>query len=96
MTGGREIWWIASDSPEEWGGLRIAYFFNAIGGEVLVVLSGEIDRRRVGVRVWTDIEAREGWFKVAQITTPTPAQIDAARPAPSRSRSPSAPPARRA
>lgn len=73
-----EIWWIASDAPEEWGGLRIAHFRKTVSGDLIVVIQGEVDPRRRGVRVWADIERREGWFKIVQIVAPSVEQIAAA------------------
>lgn len=66
-----EIWWIYSEGPEEWTGLRIAHFSKSVQGVLMVVITGEVDRRRIGLRIWDDIKDREGWYKVAQITPPS-------------------------
>lgn len=73
-----EIWWIYSEGPEEWTGLRIAHFSKTAQGTLIVVITGEADRRRLGPRVWDDIREREGWHKVMQITPPSREQIRAA------------------
>lgn len=73
-----EIWWIYSPSTEEWGGLRIAHFRKTMNDVMVVIINGEVDRRRVGLRIWIDIEGREGWVKVAQIIPPTKTNIQAA------------------
>lgn len=73
-----EIWWIYSPSEEEWGGLRIAHFRKSTNDVLIVIIDGEVDRRRVGLRVWEDIEKRERWYKVAQIIPPTKTNIQAA------------------
>lgn len=77
-----EIWWIFSDRSEEWGGLRIAHFRKASRGELLVIMTGEVDQSRLGVRIWDDVAPREGWHKVAQIIPPTAEQIREALTAP--------------
>lgn len=73
-----EIWWIYSQAIEEWSGLRIAHFRKTGNDVVIVIIQGEIDKRRVGVRVWDDIKDRERWIKVAQIAIPTPGEVMAA------------------
>lgn len=78
IDGFHEIWWIAAPGGEEWAGLRIAHFRKAVGGELLVVITGETDPRRVGLRLWADLVVDEGWRKVAQIVPPDPAQVVAA------------------
>lgn len=74
----QEVWWIFSHSEEEWGGLRIAHFRKTIDGTTIVIIAGEIDRRRVGPRIWDEVAPREGWVKVKQIMLPTKADVDAA------------------
>lgn len=66
-----EIWWIFSPSEKEWGGLRIAHFSKAYPNTLIAFIQGEIDRRRIGPRIWEDVAPREGWVKVAQIIRPT-------------------------
>lgn len=74
-----EIWWIFSPSTEEWGGLRIAHFRQCPPDNALIVIiEGEMDKRRVGIRIWDDIKDREQWIKVVQIIVPTAEQIKAA------------------
>lgn len=73
-----EIWWIYSEGPEEWTGLRIAHFSKTVQGVLIVVIIGEVDRWRLGPRIWDDIHEREGWHKVLQITPPSREQIRAA------------------
>lgn len=70
-----EIWWIYSEGPDEWTGLRIAHFSKTTKGDMLVAITGEADRRRFGLRIWDDVKVREGWHKVLQITPPTREQI---------------------
>lgn len=71
-----EVWWIYSDHDEPWAGRRIAHFRkSAPNGDLVVVISGEADRRRVGLRIWDDVRAREGWIKVKQIEMPSEAEI---------------------
>lgn len=73
-----EIWWIYSPAKDEWGGLRIAHFRKTLNGYEVVIIQGEIDQRRLGVRIWDDIKDRERWVKVEQIKVPTKAAILAA------------------
>jgi hypothetical protein len=77
-----EIWWIFSQGEHEWCGLRIAHFRKASssngGTDDIVVIQGEVDPRRVGVRIWDDIKDREGWRKVKQIAIPDADEIAAA------------------
>jgi hypothetical protein len=70
-----EVWWICSDQRAE---LVIAHFRKTTDGTLLMFISNE-PPKRVGPRVWDQIAPREGWFKVAQIEIPTPAQVNAAR-----------------
>lgn len=70
-----EIWWIFSASKEEWGGLRIAHFRKTVNGVMIVIINGEVDKRRVGLRIWDDIKDREGWKKIIQIIPPTSNEI---------------------
>ena len=70
-----EIWWIYSPERHEWGGLRIAHFRKSVDGAVLVIISGETDKRRIGVRIWEDVGPREGWVKVKQIAVPSSAEV---------------------
>lgn len=73
-----EIWWIYSEGEAEWTGLRIAHFSKTVQGDLIVIITGEIDRHRLGLRIWDDIKDREGWHKVLQITPPSREQIRAA------------------
>lgn len=73
-----EIWWIYSPSTKEWGGLRIAHFRKAHPDTLIVLIQGEVDKRRVGLRVWDDVAPREGWKKISRIIPPTSAEIKAA------------------
>jgi hypothetical protein len=73
----REVWWIFSQN-ENYGGLRIGFFSKTVDGTTIVVIQGESDRRRIGVRTWADIQDREGWVKVEQIAVPNSADILAA------------------
>lgn len=74
-----EVWWIYSPiNGKEWAGLRIAHFRKTVNGELVVVITGEIDQRRTGLRVWDDIREREEWFKVRQIPIPTMIEMLAA------------------
>lgn len=73
-----EIWWIYSDGDKEWNGLRLAHFRKTVQGDVIVYIQGEVDRRRLGPRVWDDIKGREGWQKIMQVPIPTADQIRAA------------------
>jgi hypothetical protein len=65
-----EVWWIFAQQRHPWGGLRLAHFRKTIDGALVVVITGEIDSRRQGVRVWADVEEREGWVRIAQIAIP--------------------------
>jgi hypothetical protein len=74
-----EVWWIYSPMiAKEWGGLRIAHFRKTAQGFLIVNITGEIDQRRVGPRVWIDIQRTELWYKVKQIPVPTIFEIGAA------------------
>jgi hypothetical protein len=74
-----EFWWIYSPvKDKEWGGLRIAHFRKTTAGDDIVFITGEIDQRRVGARDWKYVQEVEGWYKVKQIPTPTPTEIDLA------------------
>lgn len=73
-----EVWWIYAPERHPWGGARIAHFRKTANGTTIVVITGETDARRVGVRVWDDISPREGWVKVKQSELPSRAEIDAA------------------
>jgi hypothetical protein len=69
-----EVWWIFSHA-EPFGGLRLSHFRKTANGELVIVITGEIDKSRMGVRIWDDIKVREGWAKVAQVPIPNYAQI---------------------
>jgi hypothetical protein len=74
-----EVWWIYSPiNGKEWAGLRIAHFRKSVDGSLVVVITGEIDQRRVGMRVWEDIQQSELWYKVKQIPIPNLVEIMAA------------------
>lgn len=71
-----EVWWIYSPvNGREWAGLRIAHFRKTVSGELVVVIQGEIDQRRFGMRVWQDIQQSECWYKVKQIPIPSLVEI---------------------
>ena len=72
-----EVWWIASPRDEPWAGLRIAHFRKTVSGRLVVMILGECDPRRIGLRIWSDVAVREGWSKVAQIAMPTSEQFAA-------------------
>lgn len=75
----KESWWIYAPERHPWGGLKIAHFSKPMNSDnIIVIIMGETDPRRIGVRYWNDIEEREGWVKVKQATLPTRAEIDAA------------------
>jgi hypothetical protein len=70
-----EIWWIYSDVVDaEWAGLRMAHF-RKVDGQTVVIIQGEMDHRRIGVRFWHDVAKRERWRKVEQIPIPTAERI---------------------
>jgi hypothetical protein len=73
----QEVWWIYSPvNGVSWAGLRIAYFQKASNtGELLVCITNETDHRRMGLRTWTDIIAKEQWYKVKRIDIPTSLEI---------------------
>src|SRR5258708_7478454 len=79
-----EVWWIHAPEqaylPErrDWGGLRIAHFRKIMNGEIIFIIQGETDQRRIGIRIWADVAPVEGWVKVKQISIPTLAEINAA------------------
>ncbi|MGY3278097.1 hypothetical protein [Bradyrhizobium sp. S3.7.6] len=74
-----EVWWIYSPvKGKEWAGLRIAHFRKTVNGEIVIVIQGEIDQRRFGMRVWEDIVESEQWYKVKQIPIPSLTEIMAA------------------
>ena len=75
----REVWFIFSPRDDSWANLRIATFTKAINSPhlELVVIHNEIGRRH-GIRVWDDIVASEGWFKVRRIEVPTADEVKAA------------------
>jgi len=75
-----EIWWIYSPvNGVTWAGLRIAHFELTSNSDTeLVVISGESDPRRIGMRVWEDVQRNEHWYKVEQITVPSLATVVAA------------------
>lgn len=73
-----EVWWVYAPEHHEWGGLRIARFRRTIDGTSFVVITGEIDQRRIGARIWDDIAPREGWVKVKQIEFPSGTEIERA------------------
>lgn len=71
MSGAPELWWIASKSTEEWGGLRFASFTRASNPphvEVFVIW-GELPGR-TGPRIWEDVAPREGWVKIERVQIP--------------------------
>lgn len=70
-----EFWWVYSPMQEEWAGLRIAALNTTVNGSAIVVFFGEIDRRRIGLRVWEDIEQTECWRKIAPIPIPSKEMI---------------------
>jgi hypothetical protein len=70
-----EIWWIYSPKSGPWAGLRIAHFRKTTNGVVICVIQGEADRRRIGPRIWDDIERSELWYQVKQIPIPTMAEV---------------------
>ena len=76
----REVWFICSPRQEPWANLRIATFTKAVNAPYLdlVVIHNEIDRARIGVRVWSDIIESEGWFKVRKIDVPSQEEVLAA------------------
>lgn len=75
----REVWFIYSPVNKPWGNLRIATFTKARNSpHQLVVIHNEIDKNRIGVRVWQDIVQSELWFKVRQIEVPSAADVIAA------------------
>lgn len=78
IEGFHQVWWIFSDADEEWAGLRLAHF-RKVDETLVVVISGEVDRDRVGVRIWEDIAPRERWRKIVEVPIPTREQIEAAR-----------------
>lgn len=71
-----ELWFIFSPLDEPWANLRIATFTKAMNEPHLeiVVIHNE-EPTRLGPRVWRDIKAREGWFKVRKIDVPTAAEV---------------------
>lgn len=74
-----EVWWIYSPlNGVEWSGLRVAHFRKTTTGDLVVYIMGEIDQRRVGARVWDDIQKTELWYRVKQIPIPTMIEIMAA------------------
>ena len=74
-----EVWWIYAQGDHEWCGLRIAHFRkSANDGTEIVYITGEIDRNRIGPRIWNDINGREGWRKVKQIAIPSRDEVAAA------------------
>jgi hypothetical protein len=76
----REVWFIYSPVNKPWGNLRSATFTKAVNAPhlELVVIHNEIDKDRIGVRVWQDIVQSELWFKVRQIEVPGVAEVMAA------------------
>jgi hypothetical protein len=68
----RELWFIYSPFNKPWANLRIATFTKAINAPHLdlVIIHNEAPPR-IGMRVWDEITASEGWFKVRQIEVPT-------------------------
>lgn len=73
-----EIWWIYAQEKHSWGGLRLAHFRKTVDGTIVVTISNETDKRRIGLRIWDDVERNEAWVKVKQIHFPTRAEIEAA------------------
>jgi hypothetical protein len=69
-----EVWWIFSHNPE-FGGLRLAHFRKTNDGTLIVVITGELDSARVGLRIWNDIKVREGWAKIKRIPVPSAAEV---------------------
>lgn len=76
----REVWFIFSPVDKPWANLRIATFTKACNSPFLnlVVIHNELDKNRVGVRVWQDIVQSEHWVKVRRIEVPTAADVMAA------------------
>ena len=76
----REVWFIFSPMNNPWGDLRIATFTKAVNDPhlELVVILNETDPKRIGVRVWKDIQISELWFKVKRIEVPSAADVMAA------------------
>jgi hypothetical protein len=71
-----EVWWIYSPvNGKEWAGLRIAHFRKTMQGDLVVVITSEIDSRRFGPRIWEEIQRTELWYKVKQITIPSVVEI---------------------
>lgn len=71
-----EVWWIYSPvNGKEWAGLRIAHFHGMNNGGLFVVITGETDPRRIGLRDWTHIQRTELWYRVKQIPIPTLIEI---------------------
>lgn len=76
----RELWFIYSPLDQPWANLRIATFTKAVNAPHLdlVVIHNEIDKDRIGVRVWQDIVQSELWFKVRRVEVPSVADVMAA------------------
>jgi len=78
MRDEREIWFIFTHRKEPWGNLRLATFVPTNEpGMNLVIIHNE-EPYRTGPRIWKDIVAREGWFKVRKIELPTTDDVRAA------------------
>ncbi|MCK1670331.1 hypothetical protein [Bradyrhizobium sp. 150] len=74
-----EVWWIYSPiNGKEWAGLRIAHFRKTTNGVLICTIANEIDPRRIGVRVWEDIQQSELWYKVKQVPIPNLVEVMAA------------------
>jgi hypothetical protein len=75
--GFHEVWWIYSPvNNKEWAGLRIAHFRKTSNGiDLLVNITGEIDQKRIGLRIWEEIQRSEHWYKVEQIPIPSVVEI---------------------
>jgi hypothetical protein len=74
-----EVWWIFSPQSGDWGGLRIAHFHKTVTGDLIFMISDEPQERK-GVRIWSDVSRREGWWQVAQITVPCAKTVRGAKP----------------
>lgn len=75
-AGDRELWFIHSRAPEDWAGLRVATFMQAINDpDVEIVVIHNECIKRTGPRIWNDIVEREGWVKVEKIECPSPDKI---------------------
>lgn len=74
-----EVWWIYSPmNGREWAGLRVGHFRKTVSGDLIVYIAGEIDQRRIGMRIWSSIQQTELWYRVKQIPIPSLIEIMAA------------------